>query len=280
MSESTSALLRALALVTVLGNVAFNYFYVRWGLGPPMDEVSARYATAFTPANYAFAIWGVIYTAFVIYGVQSLRVAQRREPAYDAIALPLVAANVLGTAWILAYTHDYLALAVALTLASAIAGARMFRQAARFAPARNSRWLRVPFSLYFGWITVATLACIAQWVQARGWIEPGEQESALSIGFLLAAGVTGIAVAERYREPLYPAVVAWAAAAIFIAQRHDHPSVAWTALAVAFVLAGFAVYALRAADAETRVRTAYAGRTMLAESTSANAPRENAGARR
>jgi hypothetical protein len=162
MSAPTSAFLRTLALAAILGNVAFNYFYVRWGLGPPMDEVSARYVSAFTPANYAFAIWGVIYTAFVLYGVQSLRIAQRREPAYDAIALPLVAANVLGTAWILAYTHGHLALAVALILASVVAGARMFRQAASFAPARNSRWLRVPFSLYFGWITVAALACIAQ----------------------------------------------------------------------------------------------------------------------
>lgn len=280
MSASTSTLLRALALLAVLGNVAFNYLYVRLGLGPPMDEVSARYATAFTPANYAFAIWGVIYAAFVVYGVQSLRLAQRREPAYDAIALPLVAANVLGTAWILAYTHGYLSLAVVLIVASAIAGARMFRQAARFAPARNSRWLRVPFSLYFGWITVATLACIAQWVQARGWVAPGAEERALSIGFLLATGAAGFTVAERYREPVYPAVAAWAAAAIFVAQMDDHPAVAWTALAVAVALASFAAYALRAADAETRVRSAYAGRTMLGESTSAIAPRENADARR
>lgn len=262
-SPSGSTLLRALALATIVGNVAFNYLYVRWGLGPPMDEVSARYATAFTPANYAFAIWGLIYTAFVVYGVQSLRIAQQREPAYDAIALPLIAANLLGTAWILAYTRGYLTLAVALILASALAGALMFTRAARYAPARNSRWLRLPFAVYYGWITVATLACIAQWVQARGWIAPGGGEVALSIGFLVAAGVAAVAVAERYREPLYPATIAWAAFAIHVAQRHEQPAVAWTALAVAIATAIFAAYALRAADAESRWRRAHAGEALL-----------------
>jgi hypothetical protein len=117
-------------------------------------------------------------------------------------------------------------------------------------------------------------------VQARAWVAPGDQESALAIGFLLAAGVAGVVVAERFREPLYPAVIAWAAIAIYVAQRHAHPIVGWTALAVAGVAAGFAAYALRAADAETRVRAAYAGRAMLGDSTSAIAPRGNADAPR
>lgn len=260
-SRSTS--LRALAFASILGNVTFNYLYVRWGLGPPVGEVSARYATTFTPANYAFAIWGLIYTAFFVYGVQSLRVAQQREPAYDAIAAPLVGANLLGTAWILAYTHGYLGLSVVLLGASAVAGALMFAHAARYAPARNSRWLRVPFALYYGWITVATLAGVAQWVQAHGWIAPGGGDVALSIAFLVVAGAAGFVVAERYREPLHPATIAWAAFAIHVAQRHDHAPVAWTALAVALGMAVVAAFALRAADAESRMRQMHAGEAML-----------------
>lgn len=259
-----STLLRTIALAAILGNVAFNYLYTRLGWGPAMDVASARYETAFTPAGYAFAIWGVIYTAFIVYGVQSLRLAQRREPVYDALALPLVAANVLGTAWILAYTRDYLGIAVILIVASTVVGGIMFAQAARYAPARNSRWLRVPFGLYFGWITVAAIACIAQWLQARGWVARGDGETIVTVAFLAMATAAGFVVAQRYHEPLYPAVIAWACFAIFVAQRDTSDVIAWTALAAALVMAAWAACALRAADAEARLRQSTNGVSMLA----------------
>jgi hypothetical protein len=156
----------------------------------------------------------------------------------------------------------------------------MFAHADGYAPARNSHWLRLPFGLYYGWITVATLACIAQWVQARGWIAPGRDEVALSIGLLLAAGAAGIVVAERHREPVYPATIAWAALAIYVAQRHEHAPVAWTALAVALATAVVAAYALRAADAESRLRRAHAGEAMLGRRASAIGSRDSADAPR
>ena len=84
----------------------------------------------------------------------------------------------------------------------------MFARAARYAPARNSRWLRVPFSLYFGWITVAAIACIAQWLQARGWVVRGDGETIVTVAFLATAAAAGAASAasgfsptERSRKP-------------------------------------------------------------------------------
>lgn len=253
-SSSGSTVLRGLALAVILANVAFNYLYQRLGWGPAMEVVSARYATALTPAGYAFAIWGIIYTAFVVYAVQSLRRPQQREHVYDALALPLIVVNVLGTAWILAYTRDFLGLSVVLILASVIAGAMMFVSAAQYAPARNSLWLRVPFSLYFGWITVAALACITQWMQARGWVATPGGETTVTVLFVLFAGAAGAAVALHYRDWIYPAVVAWATFAIAVAQRDSTGAVALTAWGVGLAMLGMAAYALYLCGVELRLR--------------------------
>ncbi len=270
-SPPSNSALRAIAAFVVVANVAFNYLYNRLGSEQRVDQISAALATTLTPAGYAFAIWGVIYAAFVVYCVQSLRKAHARDAAYDALAIPLALANLLAAAWIYLFTQGQIGAATLVIVATAAVGAWMFATAARAAPARPSRslrepsdshalpglsdsrllrelsaprsprepghscWLRVPFALFFGWITVATFAGISQWMNARGWLDSAGIDRMVSVTFLAIAAVAATFVARRFIEPVYPLVVAWAAGAVFVAQRGGDSVVAYAALAVALI---------------------------------------------
>lgn len=249
--------LRAIAALIVVANIAFNYLYNRLGSAPRIDEISARFATTLTPAGYAFAIWGVIYTAFVVYCVQSFRRAHARDAAYDALAIPLAVANLLAAAWIFLFTHGQVGAAMLVIVATAATGGWMFLTAAREAPARQSRWLRVPFALFFGWITVAMFAGIAQWLNARGWLDADGADRLVSVCFLAAAAIAALFVARRFIEPVYPLVVAWAAGAVFVAQKNGDTVVAFVALAVAACALLTAAWAAHAAWDSGRAKQAF-----------------------
>jgi hypothetical protein len=69
MKQSSSYLhLRIAALIVVLLNIAFNSLYNYFPIsGKTISEVTAEYHSQFTPAGYAFGIWGIIYLGFLIY---------------------------------------------------------------------------------------------------------------------------------------------------------------------------------------------------------------------
>jgi hypothetical protein len=222
---------RWIALVAVVGNVAFDYLYDRVGVGPDLKSVSDRYATLVTPASYAFAIWGVIYAGFLAFAVVELRAAQRRRFAYERLAPLLAAANVLGSLWILAFTHDLVwpSLGViALTLAIA---ATLYARAHRLRATAHLAWLRAPFALFLGWILVATLANLGAALAA---VDLGVSPM-LAAAFIVIAALAALAICTRTHDPIVPGVVAWAL--IAIADRAHDASVTGIALIAGIVCA-------------------------------------------
>ena len=107
----------------------------------------------------------------------------------------------------------------------------MFMRVAAVSPGQHSGWLRVPFSLHFGAVNLALLVAVTKWLNARGLLAgtavvPDDVASAL----LAIAAAMGGFVALRYRDFVYPAVIAAGAGATFIAQRTYNPHVAIDAL--------------------------------------------------
>ena len=133
---------------------------------------------------------------------------------------------------------------MALIAAGVALGAAMFARVASESPSRHSLWLRVPFSLHFGAMTIALLIALAQWMNAGGRLATNAlAPDELTAAFLAIAVLAGGYVALRYSDFVYPAVIAWGTGAIFVAQRAQDPYVAAAALAVCvgmLVVAGLA----------------------------------------
>jgi benzodiazapine receptor len=274
-APSPSRALRWVTFFIVEANVAFMYVYDRVHDVPSISDVSNQYATTFAPADFVYLAYWVIGAAFLLFYVAALWPRPRRTHTFDPFVVPIAVASTLASAWVVAFRNDEIGLALTLTGAGAVVGNVMFVRATA-SPSRHSRWLRVPFALYFGWMTFALLVGIAQWLNAHNWLTTVELVTTMSLALIAIAALAGIAIALVYREFVYPAVLAWGAGGIYAGQRLFDSTVAHSALYVAaglLIVAGLAVVATammparpetraearEAASAEARVNVARLG---------------------
>lgn len=186
--------------------------------GQTTGEISAKYPSLFTPSGFTFAIWGLIYTgllAFVIY--QSLP-AQRANPLLARIGLAFKLNCVGNAAWIFAWHYDQLLLSIVLMVAILVTLIVIYREL-RSMPAQSSvidrLFVQLPFSLYTGWITVATIANVSAAQISWGWDDAGLTSIQWTWLKLAIAGAIGASVVALRRDPVYVLVIAWAAFGIF-----------------------------------------------------------------
>jgi len=217
--------------------LAIAYSVLADTLGPGVADiatVSRRYETLFTPAPFAFAIWGLIYAGFLGVSIAALLPSQRAMTIYDRLGPPLVLANVFGATWVAAFQSDLIYVSVLLVLGMLLLAARMFALVSRAAEIGLARFvLTLPFALFLGWMCVATLANLGTALVAMGYAGSGAGARAMTMLALLVATLAGITIGVRYRQFVVPAVVAWSAYAIAVADRNADPMVATAAILAA-----------------------------------------------
>lgn len=243
----TSRTARYVLLLAIVANVAFNYASERLLPGSSTRVISDRYATFFTPAHYTFAIWGVIYGAFIVYAISGLLRSQREITLYDKLAYPLTLVNVLATVWILLFRAEQLGWSLALIVAMLCLGAGMFRAAHHeVRQARLSRWLTVPFGLFLGWIGVATFANFQSYLRFAGYEEHAFVAPGGAVTCMLLATLATAVVVLSTRDVALPAIVAWAMVGIAVAQRGFDvvANVALFSAALCLLFVGYAAQAL------------------------------------
>jgi len=248
-------------LVAVLANVIFNavsetVLSQAGGLAQSLPAITGRYPNLFTPAGWAFSIWGVIYASFIVYAVAGLLPSMRRRQIFDHTAMPLTFINLLASAWIIAFKSEIFVLSQGLIVASLVLGGIAYREVQRSrreaGAGRASLWMSVPFSLYLGWISVATIAQTTISFVAVGWA-PGATSS-LSEPILLAtmsivALGLGLVVAVAHRDFIVPLVFGWALVALWDAGRDVvRVEAGWAAkVALAAAIASLSVAVVTAA---------------------------------
>jgi translocator protein len=226
---------RIAALVAVVFNVTYNY--VNEWLGSHarnVAQVSADYQSLFTPASYAFAIWGVIYGATLFYAVVALLPRQLDVRFHDRVAPWLVLTNALASLWISLFTSEHLGPSVLIILAMLTASGFMYALAnEHMASEKLSRWWRVPFALWVGWLSVAAIANVSLALVAAGWDGWPLSAPIWACIMLLAAAVVALGLNIVYRDPVVPLVIAWASVAIAVARWEDSTLVAVVGMLVA-----------------------------------------------
>ncbi|WP_374164888.1 hypothetical protein [Arcticibacter sp. MXS-1] len=252
MDKKSSASLRWITLFIIILNIAFNYFYMALIDQPSMGQVSGKYPSLFTPAGYAFSIWGLIYCSFLFFCIVQLKRTRLEKTAYNRLSVPLLISNVLAALWIVVFTKEMFTLSVVIMSILLLLSVRMFGAAASaYFRHRHNWWIQLPFSLFCGWLSVAFLANLAVLIAS----EQGKENEVLTLLFIALAVIAAMLVGIRFRNPVYPLVVAWAVFAIWIARKGDHPGVAYTALAASLlsILACFAaLYRLKSSPSLRR----------------------------
>jgi hypothetical protein len=235
---------QVLNLVFAVGQAAAPALIPLLGL-PFVGQVSDEYPTYVVPAGYAFSIWSVIFALSIAYAVWQALPAQAGNPLLRRVGWLTAAAFAGSTFWQFAFPSGQYALSVLLIVTTLVT---LALAVARTAPRRGSLsaaerllvWITC--GVYLGWITVATVANVAQALAAGGVSELGLGGAAWGMVMLIAAALIASFVTLRTGNGGYPLAVIWALVAVFVARRGppavtQDATVAYVALGAAAVVA-------------------------------------------
>ena len=214
--------------------------------GQNTGEISDRFQVYFVPAGYVFSIWGIIYIGWIAFLIYQFQASQKESPRLRRLGHLFALSNLANAAWLFAWHYNLFGLSVLvmLTLLGLLIASYLRLDVNRTLATNLERWcVDIPFSLYLGWITVATVANIADWLYLVEWNVFGISEQAWAVLMLAVAAVLGLLMALLRRDAAYLFVLVWAFIGIAVKQT-SAPMVVVSAWVAATLMLGSAVYSL------------------------------------
>jgi benzodiazapine receptor len=215
--------------------------------GRTTGEISDRFQVYFVPAGYVFSIWGLIYLALVAFAVYQALPAQRDNPRLRRIGTLFALSCLANVAWLFLWHYEVFSLTLVAMVALLLSLIAIYLrlEIGRAHASAAERWLaHVPFSIYLGWVTVATIANVTSVLDYANWNGWGIRPEAWTV-IMLVAG-TGIAAAVGFtrRDVAYMLVIVWAF--VGIAVKHAGTPVVATAAWVTAAVVAAAILAVSA----------------------------------
>ena len=239
--------LQLLVIVGVVLTLVVNYLATSGVLNnitPP--EISDALLTKFTPANYAFAIWSIIYTFVIGFTIYQALPSQRDNPRLKGVRELFIVSCVFNIAWTFAWHYEFYALSLAFMVGILLSMIGIFVRAGIGKP--TDSWaqrilVHVTFSLYLAWIAVATIANAASVLVYYDFAGFGIGDSVWAAIMILVAAVVGAAVLWKRTNIAYAAVYVWAVYAITVRWSSDD-TIAFAAYAGIVLVVAVAIIGL------------------------------------
>lgn len=221
-----SKILVVLNMISFIGTLVVNTLANALPInGKNTGELSALYPNEFVPAGYTFSIWLVIYlslTGFVIYQAGALTKITKQR-LVEKLGSLFILTNLLNMGWILAWHYEQVGVSVIIMIAFLITLITIhlkFEIPESSAPAAEKIWFQMPFSLYLGWIMIATIANVTAWLVDMNWRGGPISEEAWAIIMIVVAAFLCILILWRKNNYIIPLVATWAIGGIIVKQRH------------------------------------------------------------
>lgn len=246
--ESNSGLVLSIATLiaifaTLIVNILSNFF-------PPGGRNIGEIANTILqdvliiPANYAFAIWGLIYLGLIAYSLYQFRPSQRSRPTIQQVNALVILASLAQIIWVYLFTLQLFWPSVVAMLIILLPLIRIYLllRNSRLQVSRERKWFaQIPFSIYLSWISVATIVNIASALYISGWDGWGINDSGWTAIMVLIGTVIAAIVAIQKGDIAFTLVFVWAYLAI--ALRHLAIPVIWIiALASAIALLSLIIF--------------------------------------
>ena len=212
--------------------------------GQNTGEISDRFQVYFVPAGYVFAIWGIIYMGWIAFTIFQFQPAQKESPRLRRLGYLFAISNMANAAWLFCWHYNLFGLSVLVMLVLlGLLLASYLRLDVNHTPVSPLEYWSVDvlFSVYLGWITVATVANITDWLYFIGWDGFGIPAQTWAVIMLAVASLLGLGMATTRRDVGYLAVLVWAFVGIAVKQT-SAPLVVTSAWIAAALMAGLTIY--------------------------------------
>lgn len=233
-------LFQILNIVTLMITIGVNYLSnTGFFNGETMATISAKFQNLFTPAGYAFSIWGLIYLGllgFVIYYGPFTKNTETREKTILNVGWWFAISCVANSLWVVTWLYGYTFLTIPIMVLLFISLLKIIgnnRDVIRSQGLKTAIFLRLPFYIYSGWISVALIADVAAYLKKIQWSGFGIPETAWTVLMFAIAAVIHLYMVWKKDMPAFALVAVWALMAIAVANQHSNQTVYLSAIITA-----------------------------------------------
>jgi lysylphosphatidylglycerol synthetase-like protein (DUF2156 family) len=189
----------------------------------PTGTISDIYPTKLTPANYAFSIWGLIYSGLIAFSLYQLLPSQLDK--FNRVRLLYVLSCLLNVLWLYVWGWENITISVAV-IALLLASLALINIELIQTETALDYWLvKFPFGIYFGWVTAATVVNTTIALKSIGFEISPSVDSLIASALILITAALAIFVCWKLRNYFYPLPIAWAITAIAIKQSGSETAV-------------------------------------------------------
>ena len=211
----------------ITANFLANYLPIN---GYTTGELSDMYPNLFVPAGITFSIWGIIYLfllGFIIFQSRGLfNDLNKKHRIVSKIGWLFLISSLANIGWILAW-HNlrvFLSLIFMIILLLSLIGIYFKLNIGKNKfTGMEKVFINMPFSLYLGWITIATIANISAWLVSINWSGWGVSEVTWTIIILIIGVIITIINSIKRTDSIYALVIIWSYIGIIIKRYQAEP---------------------------------------------------------
>jgi benzodiazapine receptor len=247
--ETNSVLLKWSNIIAFVATVIINSLAGSTTLigGVNTAEISDANPTLITPAGYVFSIWGIIYILLGVFVIFQALPIQKEKEYTKKIGWLFVLSSTVNIVWIFLWQYEILSASVILIfllLATLIAIYLRLNIGKSTVSLREKLAVHVPFSVYLGWITIASIANVAVFLVSEKWDGFGISPETWATLIIIVALVITLLVLATRRDIAYGLVIVWALTGIAVKQSGNQSIVALTEASAIIVLLALAAVVL------------------------------------
>jgi hypothetical protein len=222
MKEKNLLTMKLLNVVTFLIMIAVNALANILPInGVTSGEASDSYPNLFAPAGITFSIWAVIYLllgAFVIYQLGALKGEKNNQTdAVRRIGWLFIISSIANATWIFSWHYKIIPLSLVLMAVILLSLIGIYKRINQTTLSLKEKiFVRLPFSVYFGWITVAAIANVTTLLVSLGWKGFGIPEPIWMMVVVIVGLAIGVTVILKNKDLAYGLVILWAYTGILI----------------------------------------------------------------
>ena len=217
-----------------------------------IGEVSDKYETLLTPADFTFGIWGVIYTLLIIMCLYHIVIAYKHEKYHPAnkellkMGSLFIVVNLASAGWLMAWVSERLLISVVLIvlqLLCLVAIHVRLKMYNTFKAAGLKVCNQFPLSIYLGWISIAVITNISSYLSSQQWTGLGLPATQWAIIMISIAVFLATVMILIRRNIYFALVIAWGLYGIVVKRDNIDPDLyasiiitAWAGIGIILVL--------------------------------------------
>ena len=215
--------------------------------GKTTQELSDALPNLFVPAGITFSIWSIIYVLWIVFAIYQARDLFKKEeitmPFLNKISFWFILSGGANSAWIFLWHYEYIGLSLLMMIVLLVSLLAIYlRLTIGKSPVTITEKLcvHVPFSVYLGWITVATIANVTAFLVSIEWDGFGIDYVTWTIGIIAVGTLLTILMLALRKDVAFSLVVLWAFLGIWLKRMTQPNTIAdinvATAVSIALVL--------------------------------------------